>query len=102
MNAAGPTPPPSVPPRRPPRWWVVLASLGGVLVLSGALLVLLNPAEATFGWFADAPLSGETFPAMALVTPEATAGWAGVVAGLVLWAFCAGWLVGRRRHGPRR
>ncbi|EYT54969.1 MULTISPECIES: hypothetical protein [Kocuria] len=96
MNAAGPAAPPSVPPRRMPPWWVVLACLGGLLVLGGALLVLLHPAEASFGWFADAPPGDAAFPAMTLVTPEATAGWAGVVAGLVLWAFCAGWLVGRR------
>ena len=102
MNSAGPASAPSVPPRRPPLWWVVLASLGGVLVLGGALLVLLHPAEATFGWFADAPVGDEAFPAMTMVTPEAVAGWAGVVAGLLLWAFCAGWFMGRAGHGPKR
>ena len=96
MNAAGPALPPSVPPHRLPRWWVVLACLGGALVLGGALLVLLHPAEATFGWFADTAVGDEVFPAVSVVTPEATAGWAGVVAGLVLWAFCAGWIAGRR------
>jgi heme/copper-type cytochrome/quinol oxidase subunit 1 len=102
MSSAGPAVPPSVPSRRPPLWWVVLAALGGVLVLGGALVVVLHPAETTFGWFAYTPLSDESFPAMTPVTPEATAGWAGVVAGLVLWAFCTGWLVGRRRRDPRR
>ena len=81
---------------------MVLVCLGGVLVLGGALTVLLNPAEAMFGWFAYTPLNGELFPAVSAVTPEATAGWTGVVAGLLLWAFCAGWLVGRRRRDPRR
>lgn len=100
MNVPGPAAPPSVPSRRTPPWWVVLAALGAVLVLGGALLVLLRPAEASFGWFADAPPGDAAFPAMTLVTPEAAAGWAGVLAGFVLWAFCAGWLVGRR--APRR
>lgn len=102
MNAAGPAVPPSVPPRRMPPWWVVLACLGGLLVLGGALLVLLHPAEASFGWFAGDPLDGAAFPAVTLVTPEAAAGWAGLLAGFVLWAFCAGWLVGRRGPAPRR
>ncbi|WP_157571253.1 hypothetical protein [Kocuria rosea] len=104
MDSAGPATAPSVPPRRPPRWWVVLALLGAVLVLGGAMLVLLHPADAAFGWFGDLPASGETLPAMTVVTPEATAGWSGMAAGLLLWAFCAGWLLGRRRGpgGPAR
>ena len=77
-------------------------SLGLVLVLGGALLVLLNPAEATFGWFAYAPLSDEVFPAATFITPEAVVGWLSTVLGLLLWAFCAGWLVGRGRRTPPR
>lgn len=102
MNSAGSTAPGTPPPRRLPRWLVALVSLGVLVGLGGALLVLLNPAEASFGWFAYAPLGDGTFPDVFWVTPEAAAGWTGVVAGLVVLAFCAGWLVGRRRHAPPR
>ncbi|MUN62816.1 hypothetical protein GMA12_06630 [Kocuria sediminis] len=102
MNSAGSTAPGTPRPPRLPRWLVVLASLGVVVVLGGALLVLLNPPEASFGWFAYAPLSDGTFPAVAWVTPQAAAGWTGVAAGLAVLAFCAGWLAGRRRPVPPR
>lgn len=100
MDATGSNTPRTVPPRRPPLWLIVLASLGVVLVLVGSLLVLLNPSEATFGWYAYAPLSDEAFPAASFMTPEAVAGWVSAVVGLLLWAFCAGWIVGRWRHTP--
>ncbi|MCT2019890.1 hypothetical protein [Kocuria marina] len=91
-------------PRRLPRWLVVLMSLGVVLVLGGALLVVSNPPTLTFGWFAYAPLSEETYvplgenPWSSLFPPAAIAGWVSLLVGLLLWAFCAGWLVGRRRR----
>ncbi|WP_270260735.1 hypothetical protein [Kocuria marina] len=91
-------------PRRLPRWLVVLMSLGVVLVLGGALLVVFNPPTLTFGWFAYAPLSEETYaplgedPWSSLLPPAAIAGWVSLLIGLLLWAFCAGWLVGRRRR----
>ncbi|MDT0119630.1 hypothetical protein KocCE7_01390 [Kocuria marina subsp. indica] len=90
--------------RRLPRWLVVLMSLGVVLVLGGALLVVSNPPTLTFGWFACAPLSEETYaplgenPWSSLFPPAAIAGWVSLLVGLLLWAFCAGWLVGRRRR----
>lgn len=102
MDAAGSTTPGPVPPCRLPLWLVVLTSLGVVLVLGGSLTVLLNPPGATFGWFADAPLGDEAFPDTSLVTPAAIAGWVRVVVGLILWAFCAGWLVCRRHHTAHR
>ena len=51
------SPVPRAQPRREPRWLVVLMSLGVVLVLGGALLVVFNPPTLTFGWFAYAPVS---------------------------------------------
>ena len=79
-------------------------SLGAVLVLGGALLVVFNPPTLTFGWFSYAPLSEETSsplgedPWLSLFPPAAIAGWVSLLVGLLLWAFCAGWLVGRRRR----
>ena len=54
MNAAGPAVPPSVPPRRMPPWWVVLACLGGLLVLGGALGNIVDRARLGYVFdFAD-------------------------------------------------
>lgn len=91
----------AVPPRKTPRWVLVLVALAVITVLGGALTVLLNPSEATFGWFAHTPMNGEPFPGMMLLKPHAVAGWVGVALGAVLLAFCAGWLVGRRRTDHR-
>ena len=102
MDTAGSPAPAPPPPSRLPRGLVLLAVLGGLMGLGGALLVLLHPPEASFGWFAYAPLTDETFPAGSWVSPEAAAGWTGVAAGLAVLAFCAGWLAGRRRHAPHR
>lgn len=91
----------AVPPRKTPRWVLVLVALAVVMVLGGALTVLLNPSEATLGWFAYTPVNGETFPGMTVLSPQAVTGWVGVAVGAVLLASCVGWLVGRRSTDPR-
>ncbi|MCM3689016.1 hypothetical protein [Kocuria rosea] len=80
---------------------MLVAALAVATILAGALTVVFNPPEATFGWFAYAPLNGETFSGMIILNRTAAAGWAAVAAGAVLLAFCAGWLLGRR-HSTRR
>lgn len=79
---------------------VVVAGLAVVLVLGGVALVATSP-PVTFGWFAYAPLSGDSFPsplsnALVLSRRQSLgAGAAGV--GLVLLAAVVGYVVGRRR-----
>lgn len=99
MNITGADTSEAVPPRKTPRWVLVLVVLSVLTVLGGALTVLLNPFEATFGWFAYAPMNGETFPGMTFLNPQAVTGWVGVGVGAVLLAFCTGWFVGRRNTG---
>lgn len=89
------------PPRGLPRWVVILAALATAIALGGALTVLLNPPEATFGWFAYTPMNDETFPGMTFLSPQAVAGWSSIAVGAALLAFCAGWLVGRRSTARR-
>ncbi|MHC5560707.1 hypothetical protein [Kocuria sp. U4B] len=101
MNVTAADNPEAVPPAKTPRWVLALAALAVVTVLAGALTVLLNPAEATFGWFAYTPMNGETFPGMTFLTPQAVMGWVGFAVGAILLAFCVGWLVGRRSTARR-
>lgn len=101
MNVTGASTSEALPPRKTPRWVLVLAALSVLTVLAGTLTVLLNPFEATFGWYAYAPMSGETFPGMTFLSPQAVMGWGGVGVGAVLLAFCAGWFVGQRSAGHR-
>lgn len=101
MNATGANTSEAVPPRKTPRWVLVLVALSVLTVLAGTLTVLLNPFEAIFGWYAYAPMSGETFPGMTFLSPQAVTGWGGVSVGAALLAFCAGWFVGRRSTGHR-
>lgn len=101
MNVTGVNTSEARSPRKTPRWVLVLVALSVLTVLGGALTVLLNSSEATFGWFAYAPMNGETFPGMTVLSQQAVTGWVGVGIGAVLFAFCAGWFMGRRNTGHR-
>ncbi len=76
----------------------VLGLVGGVLLVGvGAWLASRTYGAASFGWFAYAPLSGETF-----VPPRPwtqTLGLVSLGAGLLVLGFVAGWAVARRRGG---
>jgi heme/copper-type cytochrome/quinol oxidase subunit 1 len=75
---------------------VPLAGLAAVLV--GGLFAWSSNANASFGWFAYAPLSNEPFSGsgMAFLTQGAQFGLAVAVAGLLVLAFWAGHALGRK------
>jgi heme/copper-type cytochrome/quinol oxidase subunit 1 len=81
---------------------VVWGLLGAavILVLWGAGLLLLTPVS--FGWFAYAPLSRESFSSeIYLLTPERSAGAGLVILGMLIAVGVVGWVLGRRA-GQRR
>ena len=75
----------------------VLPAVGLVAVLVGCIVAWSN-ANATFGWFAYAPLSNEPFTGNGLtfVTQGTQIGLAVAVIGLLVLAFWAGFRIGRR------
>lgn len=79
---------------------MLLAS--GILALLGimagvATLIYSLSSPTTFGWFAYAPLSEETFlPGMTILNNTQVTGLALLAAGLLCAAFWAGLRVGRR------
>ncbi|NRG41300.1 hypothetical protein HRK28_10245 [Rathayibacter sp. VKM Ac-2835] len=84
------------------RW--LLPAAGVLLVVIGIIVAATTPSEVSFGWFAYAPLSETMFsPVGTMVVPpgQATAG-ALIVLGLLVLAFCAGWLLARRRPRTAR
>ncbi|NQX04860.1 hypothetical protein HQQ82_08600 [Rathayibacter sp. VKM Ac-2856] len=81
------------------RRWIAPAA-GVLLVVVGIVVGATAPGrEASFGWFAYAPLSGSTFSpgGIVVVTPALGLAAALVVLGLLVLAFCAGGAVARRR-----
>jgi heme/copper-type cytochrome/quinol oxidase subunit 1 len=77
--------------------------LGAVAVVIGLVLLLLPSDQASFGWFAYAPLSGTTFfPPGGLLSPRSQIGMVLFVVGLVLLAFGAGWMLGQRQAASQR
>ena len=87
-----------VPPRAR-RVSIALFSAGILAVVVGLVLALTSPGQATYGWFAYTPLSDVSFsPDVILLSPQATAGVAIGITGLLLVAFCAGLLLGARRR----
>ncbi|MFF2620858.1 hypothetical protein [Oerskovia jenensis] len=96
--------PPSVPGPVPPRSRGALGRGGLVGLVAGVLLVGVgawlasrSSGAASFGWFAYAPLSGETFAPPRPWTR--TLGTVAVGAGLLVLGFVAGWVVARRGGG---
>jgi heme/copper-type cytochrome/quinol oxidase subunit 1 len=73
----------------------ILALLG--IIAGVATLIYSLSRPTTFGWFAYAPLSEETFlPGMAILSNTQVTGLALLAAGLLCAAFWAGLRVGRR------
>jgi len=68
------------------------------VVLAGCFVAWSNHVNASFGWFAYAPLSNEPFSGsgLAFVTPGTQAGLAIAVGGLLVLAFWAGYRIGNR------
>ncbi|GAA3223074.1 hypothetical protein ACFP63_06455 [Oerskovia jenensis] len=92
------TQPAPAPRPRPRSRGAVLGLVAGVLLVGvGAWLASRSSWWTSFGWFAYAPLSGETF---APPRPWAhTVGLAAVGAGLLVLGFVAGWVLARRGGG---
>jgi heme/copper-type cytochrome/quinol oxidase subunit 1 len=85
-------------PKRARILTVVVPLAGFAAVLVGGLIAWNSNANASFGWFAYAPLSNEPFSGsgMAFLTQGAQFGLAVAVAGLLVLAFWAGHALGRR------
>ena len=79
-------------------WMRVLVSVGVVAAIAGIVIIAVNSQPQTFGWFAYAPLSGESFsPEGATFVPAPwLAGGALLALGLVVIAFWAGYALARR------
>lgn len=80
---------------RIPGWVLPLAGLA--IACAGMLIAWLN-RNTHIGWFAYAPLSNQTFSGngMAFLSPGTQAGLGIAVAGLLLLAFWAGYIIGRK------
>ncbi len=71
-----------------------------LMVLLGTAIILVAGSEASFGWFAYAPLSNTTFlpEGMVYLGASSRAGMGLCGAGLVVLAFWTGYRTGRRRR----
>lgn len=75
---------------------------GFAALIIGGLLMATSDKSASFGWFAYAPLSEETFvPSVSLFTLQEQIGLATGAIGLAILVFCGGWAFGRRRRSDR-
>lgn len=86
------------PARDLPRWvGIAVVAFGIASAVAGVVLMLVPSGQASFGWFAYAPLSRTAFvPTGTLLSQLDLAGLALLVIGLVALAFSAGWALGRR------
>ncbi|MDY7529364.1 MULTISPECIES: hypothetical protein [unclassified Cryobacterium] len=81
---------------------VSMVVLGAVAAVIGLVLLLLPSNQASFGWYAYAPLSDSTFlPPGGLFSPQNQIGMVVFIVGLVVLAFGAGWMLGQH-HDARR
>jgi heme/copper-type cytochrome/quinol oxidase subunit 1 len=78
--------------------------IGLAAVLVGSIVAWNSSSNASFGWFAYAPLSNETFSGsgMAFVTQGTQVGLAVAVVGLLVLAFWAGHTIGRRTRSQNQ
>ncbi|TFC15157.1 hypothetical protein [Cryobacterium sp. MDB2-10] len=82
---------------------VSMVVLGAVAVVIGLVLLLAPGDQASFGWFAYAPLSNTTFSPIGLqLSPRSQIGIAMFVVGLAVLAFGAGWMLGQRQAASQR
>ncbi|WP_347108428.1 hypothetical protein AAHB33_16270 [Paenarthrobacter sp. S56] len=77
----------------------VVVPLLGLLAVVVGLIVAWSNRDAGFGWFAYAPLSNASFPGngVAMVSQGTQIGLLVTALGLLVLAFWAGLLIGRRR-----
>ncbi|MDY7541745.1 MULTISPECIES: hypothetical protein [unclassified Cryobacterium] len=81
---------------------VFLVILGAVAAAIGLVLLLLPSNQASFGWYAYAPLGDSTFfPPAGLLSPQSQIGMVVFIVGLVALAFGAGWMLGLRNAASR-
>ena len=77
--------------------------LGAVAAVIGLVLVVVPSGQASFGWFAYAPLSNTAFfPPGVLLSPRGQIGIALFPTGLVMLAFGAGWMLGQHQAASQR
>lgn len=77
---------------------VISAVLAGLLLLAGIMVFALGPREdASFGWFAYAPLGESMFmPGMHFLTTAQITGWLLLALAACAATFWAGLMAGRR------
>ena len=82
---------------------VSMVALGTAAAVIGLVLILMPSDQASFGWFAYAPLSDTTFSPIGLqLSPRSQIGIALFVIGLAVLAFGAGWMLGQRQSASQR
>ena len=82
------------------RWMRVFLLVAALTVVAGITTVVVGAQRPTsFGWFAYAPLSGDSFSpdGVTLVQTTVITGAIICAAGCVALGFWAGWAVGSRR-----
>lgn len=82
---------------RSARTWTFRGLLVGIIVLVAGVVLLLAAPNPSFGWFAYAPLAGETMLPIRPTGLQLT-GQVVVLVGAVVTAFAAGRLSAQRRH----
>jgi len=82
----------------------VVPLIGLAAVLVGCIVAWSSNANASFGWFAYAPLSNEKFSGsgIAFVTEGTQIGLAVAVVGLLVLAFWAGHTIGKRARSQNQ
>lgn len=82
---------------------MLVASVLTLVLVVGGVVVLATAEPVSFGWFAYAPLSGDSFstPWALAWTSQQVVGAVLVALGLLLGAGAAGYLIGRRTPRSR-
>lgn len=79
------------------RLWSAVAIAGGIVALIGMIALLIPAPAASFGWFAYQPMSRSIFlPSLSVLSPTTLWGALALGLGLIVVAFSAGVLIGRR------